>query len=208
MMLASRKQLEDFVSSQIKNDLVNKAFKKVDRKLFVPKQWIDQAYSDNPIPLSRDSSISQPSLVAQMIDLLNLTGREQVLEIGTASGYSAAILSLCCKRVDTIEIDPDLAKNARKRLKSLGFNNITVHTGNGSLGLPSKSPFDGIVVTAAAKEIPKAMIDQLKTGGRMVIPSGSRENQYLLRIIKSKDGTISMELLGEVRFVPLVTAGE
>lgn len=208
-MKSSREILEDYVSSQIKSDLVKKAFKKVDRKLFVPKQWVNQAYSDSPIPLDGNSSISQPSLVAQMIDLLELTGKEHVLEIGTASGYSVAILSLCCKEVDTIEIDPELAKNARKRLKSLGFNNITVHTGDGSLGLASKAPFDGIVVTAAAKEIPKPLINQLKEGKRIVVPIRMEESdmQELFVCLKLNNRLIKKPIT-PVRFVPLVRSGE
>ena len=189
----------------IKNDIACKAFKKVDRKLFVPKRWLDYAYSDSAIPLDGISSISQPSLVAQMIDLLDLTGKEHVLEIGTASGYSGAILSLCCKKVDTIEIDPELAETARKRLEKLSFNNITVHTGDGSLGLASKAPFDAIVVTAAAKEIPKALITQLKAHGRIVIPiqiEGS-DMQQLVVGLKEEKGLITKPVT-IVKFVPLI----
>ncbi len=201
----SRKHLEENVCLHVKNDIVCKAFKKVDRKLFVPKQWAHLAYQDNAIPLDGDSSISQPSLVAQMIDLLELTGREYVLEIGTASGYSAAILSLCCKEVDTIEIDSELAKRAEKKLKLLGFNNISVHSGDGSLGIPSKAPFDKIVVTAAAKEIPKALITQLKAHGRIVIPiqiEGS-DMQQLVVGLKEEKGLITKPVT-IVKFVPLI----
>lgn len=205
MILSSRKQLEDFVCLQIENNLVCHAFKKVDRKLFVPSRRINYAYSDSAIPLDGDSSISQPSLVAQMIDLLDLTGKERVLEIGTASGYSSAILSLCCKKVDTIEIDPSLAEYAKKRLRSLGFKNIAVHTGDGSLGLQNKTPFDAIVVTAAAQEIPQALIDQLKEGGRMVIPIQMEEPdmQELFVCLKLNDRLIKKPVI-PVRFVPLV----
>ena len=188
------------------NKLVNKAFKKVDRKLFVPKEYEDLAYSDTPIPLDGGSSISQPSLVLEMIDLLELTGKEHVLEIGTASGYSAAILSYCCKKVDTIEINPRLAKVAKERLKALGYKNIKVHVGDGTLGLTAKAPFDGIVVTAAAEKIPAHLIEQLKNGGRIVIPVGKvrdLDTQQLIVGIK-KDDKLITKAVSTVKFVPLV----
>ncbi|MCL6096630.1 MAG: protein-L-isoaspartate(D-aspartate) O-methyltransferase [Patescibacteria group bacterium] len=190
----------------MKQSLVDKAFKKVDRKLFVPKQYAHLAYSDNPIPLDGGSSISQPSLVAEMIELLELTGKEHVLEIGTASGYSGAILSYCCQKVDTIEINPRLAKTAKARLKALGYGNITVHTGDGALGLPAKAPFDAIVVTAAVEQIPKALIKQLKNGGRIVVPVGginASDMQELIVGIK-KGGKLITKSVNSVRFVPLV----
>lgn len=209
MITSSRKQLDYYVAPKIKNDLVYEAFKKVDRKLFVPKKWSNYAYRDDAIRLDGDSSISQPSLVAEMIDLLDLTGKEKVLEIGTGSGYSAAILSFCCRRVDTIEVNSNLARTARKKLKSLGFNNVTVHTGDGSLGLSSKAPFDAIVVTAAAKNIPSVLIEQLKTGGRIIIPVELKytDMQKLILGTKEKDKLITKSI-SEVRFVPLIVGGE
>lgn len=205
MTTPQREVLDEYVRLQVKNDLVNKAFKKVDRKLFVPSRFANYAYSDSAIPLNGDSSISQPSLVAQMIDLLDLTGREHALEVGTASGYSAAILSLCCKKVDTIEIDPNLAKVAKKRLKSLGYSNVVVHLGDGSAGLPSKAPFDAIIVTAAAKEIPKALIDQLEIGRRIVIPieiEGSNMQELILGV--KQENELITKPITIVKFVPLV----
>lgn len=198
-----RKLLGEKIRLEIGSGKVLNAFKKVDRKLFVPKEWVDQAYSDSAIPLDGNSSISQPTLVAQMIDLLDLTGEEHVLEIGTASGYSAAILSLCCKKVDTIEIDSKLAKTAIKRLES--FGNISVHIGDGSLGLPQEAPFDAILVTAAAKEVPQALIDQLKEGGRIVIPIQMEEPdmQELFICLKLNNKLIKKPII-PVRFVPLV----
>ena len=205
MILSSKEQLENHVCSELKNDLVCEAFKKVDRKLFVPEQFVNFAYLDEAISLDEGSSISQPSLVAEMIDLFELTGKEHVLEIGTASGYSAAILSLCCRTVDTIEIDPKLAETAKKRLADLGFKNITVNAGDGSTGLLSKSPFDAIVVTAAVKEIPKALINQLNEGGRIVVPVQIEEAdlQELVLGIKRKDRLITKPIT-TVKFVPLV----
>jgi len=203
--VTSSRELLDKLVCQRAGSLVCKAFKKVDRKLFAPEKWSEHAYSDNAIPLDNHSSISQPSLVAQMIDLLELTGGEHVLEIGTASGYSAAILSFCCKEVDTIEIDSELASSAKKRLMSLGFDNVKVHIGDGSLGIPSKAPFDAIVVTAAAQEFPKVLIDQLKEGGRMVIPIQMEESdmQELFVCLKVNNRLIKKPITA-VKFVPLI----
>ena len=202
MIFSSKKNLEEHIKPRVGKS-VYEAFKRVDRKLFVPSRWINYAYSDSAIPLDGDSSISQPSLVAEMIDLLELGGDEHVLEIGTASGYSGAILSLCCKNVDTIEIDPKLGKTAIKRLER--FDNISVHIGDGSLGLPKKAPFDAIVVTAAAQEVPQALIDQLKEGGKMIIPIQMEESdmQELFLCIKLNDRLIKKPVI-PVRFVPLV----
>jgi protein-L-isoaspartate(D-aspartate) O-methyltransferase len=187
-------------------DLVNKAFRKVDRKLFTSKQYADLAYLDTPIPLDDDSFISQPSLVVEMIELLELAGKEHVLEIGTASGYSAAILSYCCKKVETIEINPRLAETAKVRLKALGYKNITVHMGDGAFGLSLEAPFDAIVVTAAAKEIPNALVEQLKNGGRIVMPICRIDEpdwQQLILGIK-KGNKLITKSVGTVKFVPLV----
>lgn len=204
MKLPLKNDLEGYIRPLVKNNVYN-AFKKVDRKLFVPKKWENLAYSDNSISLDGHSSISQPTLVAEMIDLLDLKGNERVLEIGTASGYSAAILSLCCKEVDTIEIDPSLSKSARERLSSLGFKNIEVYTGDGSLGLADKAPFDAIVVTAAVSEIPKTLVEPMKEGGRIVVPvqiKGS-DLQELILGIKEK-GRLATKSITIVKFVPLV----
>jgi protein-L-isoaspartate(D-aspartate) O-methyltransferase len=186
--------------------VVDKAFKKVDRKLFVPKEYESLAYSDIPIHLDGDSSISQPSLVAEMIGLLELTGKEHVLEIGTASGYSAAILSYYCSKVDTIEINPHLAKTAKARLKDLGYRNITVYTGDGTLGLFAKAPFDAIVVTAAAEKIPPALMEQLKNGGRIVIPVGGIGDSDMQQLIVGvkKGNKLITKSVNVVKFVPLV----
>ena len=190
----------------MKHNLVKRAFKKVDRKLFAPKQYTGLAYSDTPIPLDSDSSIRQPSLVVEMIELLELTGKEHVLEIGTASGYSAAILSYCCKTVETIEINRSLAEKAKKRLQALGYKNITVHPGDGAFGLPAKAPFDAIVVTAAVEQIPSALIEQLKNDGRIVVPVGGiniSDMQQLVVGLKKGDKLITKSV-NVVKFVPLV----
>ena len=199
-------ELSKKINSLVKSGFVKKAFKKVDRKLFLPERYTYLAYSDTSISLDGDSSISQPSLVAEMIDMLELTGKECVLEIGTGSGYSAAILSYCCREVDTIEINPRLAKTAKVRLKALGYGNITVYTGDGALGLPKKAPFDAIVVTAAAKEIPNALVEQLKNGGRIVIPVGGTNQSDMQQLILGikKGNKLITKAVGTVKFVPLV----
>lgn len=209
MILSSRKNLEHQIYSQIGNPLVYKAVKKVDRKLFVPKKWEKYAYNDNAITLDKNSSISQPSLVAKMIDLLKLTGNENVLEIGTGSGYSAAILSFCSREVNTIEIDPDLAGSAKKRLEFLKLKNVSFHVGDGSVGLESSAPYDCIIVNAVVKEIPKALIDQLKEGGRIVIPIQMKEPdiQELFVCLKLNNKLIKKSVT-PVSFVPLVSERE
>ena len=154
----------------VKTSLVLQAFKKVDRGNFAPEEYREFAYKDEAIDLTRSSSISQPSVVAIMVDHLGLTGKERVLEIGTASGFCAAIISQCSSHVDTMEIDEDLARESSERLRNLGYTNISVHVGDGALGLPTEKPFDAIIVTASVKSIPSALLDQLADGGKIVIP--------------------------------------
>lgn len=189
------------------SDLVYQAFEAVDRKSFTPADEIKNAYADVVIPLEGEgSTMSQPTLVAEMTELLGLTGKENVLEIGTGSGYSAAILAKCAAQVTTIEINPQLAKKAKTRLNRLGFQNVTVHAGDGHLGFVKKAPFDAIVVTAATRKVPRALIKQLVVGGRIVIPIGSETNQVLRRITKLQEGVTKAELFSPVRFVPLVNS--
>ncbi len=207
------KELDLFVETTIKplvkNPLVLQAFKKVDRGNFVPEEYGQFAYEDMPIDLTESSSISQPSIVAIMADHLGLTGREKVLEIGTASGFNAAILSQCSSYVHTIEIDENLARESSERLKKLGYANISVHVGDGALGLPNQAPFDVIIVTASVKKIPSALLDQLADGGRIVIPVGE-DSPTIGQLMEGKKekGETSFSKIADVSFYPLVSSQE
>lgn len=169
---ATRDSFLEGLRPVIKNLLVLEAFRQVDRREFAPRRFKSIAYKDEIIPLNNHSSISQPMITAVMIDHLFLTGRERVLEIGTASGYGAALLSHCASEVYTIEHDKELAVKAARKLKELGVTGVQVHTGDGALGLPKEAPFDAIIVTAAVREIPRALEEQLAEGGRIVTPVG------------------------------------
>lgn len=183
---------------------VLKAMGDVPRHEFVPKEEQPAAYLNMPLPIGYGQTISQPYIVALMTDLLAPTPQSKVLEIGSGSGYQAAVLSLLVKDVHTLEIIPALAEQCRQRLKRLGFTNVHVHEGDGYYGLDAEKPFDGIVVTAAATYIPPPLIRQLKPGGRMVIPVGSPfAIQYLMLIEKNPQGEISTRQVLPVRFVPL-----
>ena len=183
---------------------VLEAIEKVPREIFVEPSFTDQTYADQALPIACGQTISQPFIVGFMTDRLKVTGRHKVLEIGTGSGYQAAILSQLCRRVYTIERYRTLAKSAEARFKAMKLNNITQLVADGAKGWPSQAPFDRIIVTAAAKDIPKALIEQLAEGGIMIIPLEQKPGkQDLYRIIRTKDGYDSEHLL-PVRFVPLV----
>jgi protein-L-isoaspartate(D-aspartate) O-methyltransferase len=186
----------------IKDTLVLKAMRKVPRHLFVPDDFKEQAYVDSPLPIGEGQTISQPYIVAFMTDVLKLKGREKVLEIGTGSGYQAAVLAEITKQVFTIEIVPSLGHCAAELLQKLGYKNIHVKIGDGYRGLPENAPFDAIMVTAAPEHIPQPLIDQLKKGGRMIIPVGDFYQELIL-ITKQPDGTIKKESVLPVRFVPM-----
>ena len=182
---------------------VLKAFRAVPRHLFVPEEYRSMAYHDSPLPIGKGQTISQPYIVALMTQLLELKGDEKVLEVGTGSGYQAAILAHLAKEIHTIERHPALSKSAVKILKELGLNNVTFHVGDGTLGLPEFAPFDAIIITAAAPDTPQALLDQLSEGGKLVIPVGSRGGQYLKRYIR-KGSQFHEELITPVAFVPLI----
>jgi protein-L-isoaspartate(D-aspartate) O-methyltransferase len=175
----------------------------VPRHLFVPDELRAQAYDDKPLPIGESQTISQPYMVASMTAALGLTGSERVLEIGTGCGYQAAVLSRLAKDVYSIEARPPLALAAQERLTGLGYANVHVHCGDGTLGLPECAPFDAILVTAAAPSVPAPLLDQLAEGGRLVIPVGSEEHQEL-RLIRKSAGRIVSDVIEECRFVPLV----
>ena len=185
---------------------VRKALGKVERHRLVPPGEASRAYRNHPLPIGSGQTISQPYIVALSTDLLKPKPTDVVLEVGTGSGYQAAVLGEIVSKVYSIEIIPSLGNEARKRLEELGYGNIEVRIGDGYAGWPEKAPFDGIVVTAAAPNVPQALVDQLKPGGRMVIPVGaSAEMQYLNVLTKRTDGPgYSEARILPVRFVPLV----
>ena len=186
----------------IKDKRVLRVIRTVPRHRFVLPIYQKVAYSDRPLPIGFSQTISQPYIVALMTESLKLQGDEKVLEIGTGSGYQAAILAELAKKVYTIEIIPGLAKRAEKTLKKLGYENIEVKYGDGYLGWPEYAPFDAIIVTAAPDHIPQPLIDQLVEGGRMVIPIADTYPQRLT-LIQKKKGKIIQEVITGVMFVPM-----
>ena len=203
------RERQEMVDSQmaargIDDPRVLAAMAEVPREEFVPRELRDQAYRDQPLPIGCDQTISQPLTVAFMAAALHLRGWEKVLEVGTGSGYGAAVLSHLGREIHTIERIPALARQARQVLQRLGFRNVQVHVGDGSQGLPAHQPFDAICVTAAAEELPAAYGEQLAEGGRIVIPVGPcHRRQEMLRYTK-RDCGLYAEELGEFSFVPLI----
>ncbi len=185
----------------VSDPLVLEAMRRVERHLFVPDEVRDAAYNDHPLPIGHGQTISQPYIVALMTDLAELSGGETVLEIGTGSGYQAAILAEIVDDVYTIEIVEPLAVSAAERLERLGYENVHVRHGDGYRGWPEHAPFDAIVVTAAPGHVPQPLVEQLKVGGRLVIPVGERY-QELLQIVKTPDGATERDVI-PVRFVPM-----
>ena len=175
----------------------------VPRHLFVPAEFAERAYDDEALPTGEGQTISQPYVVGAMLEALSLEGNERVLEVGAGTGYLAAVLSKLAREVVAIETIPALAESARERLARLGYTNVNVCTGDGSLGLPERAPFDGILVSAAAPAIPQPLVDQLTEGGRLIIPVGPSGYQQLLRVVKANGRTTQQELFA-CRFVPLV----
>ena len=185
---------------------VMQALDEVDRSDFVDGFYKQQAFENGPLPIGHGQTISQPYIVALMTDLLDTTPDSVVLEIGTGSGYQAAILSRIVKQVYSIEKIPELAEAAKQRLQDLGYDNIETRCENGYYGWQEKAPFDGIIVTAAASHIPQALVDQLKPGGRMVIPVGlPYMSQVLMLVTKDAQGETSVKSILDVVFVPLVS---
>jgi protein-L-isoaspartate(D-aspartate) O-methyltransferase len=182
------------------------AMEKIPRHLFVDEGLIDQAYNDNPLPIERQQTISQPYIVALMSEALALTGREKVLEIGTGSGYQTAILAELAERVFSIERIAALATGARRVLDVLNDYNVAIRVGDGTYGWREESPFEAIVVTAGAPRIPKLLIEQLAVGGRLVLPVGSRNSQALLKLTRLSEDPedLKQEDLGGCRFVDLI----
>jgi protein-L-isoaspartate(D-aspartate) O-methyltransferase len=184
---------------------VRAALAKVERHRFVPAGQQSLAYRNHPLPIGSGQTISQPYIVALSTDLVAPQPGQRVLEIGTGSGYQAAMLAEIVSKVYSIELVPSLGKEAAERLRTLGYANVEVRIGDGYAGWPEQAPFDSIVVTAAAPRVPEALVEQLKPGGRMVIPVGaSHEAQELLLIVKRADGSVEKRSVLPVRFVPLI----
>ncbi len=187
----------------IRDDRVLAAMLSVPRHQFVPAELAAEAYADRPLPIGQGQTISQPFMVAAMAEALRLSGGERVLEIGAGSGYQAAVLSLVAREVHAVEMHPELALSCGERLTRLGYGNVHVHVGDGSLGWPAEAPFDAILVTAAAPDIPPPLEAQLAEGGRLVLPVGSPDEQRLL-LVEKRGNSISSRPLFHCRFVPLV----
>jgi protein-L-isoaspartate(D-aspartate) O-methyltransferase len=202
------KEREDMVRFQIENRGVRnpdvlRAMRRVPRHKFLPENLVSQAYCDHPLPVGYGQTISQPYIVALMTELLEPKPEDRILEIGTGSGYQAAVLAEIVKELYTVEIIEELSQEAERRLMAAGYQNIHCRCLDGGCGWPEEAPFDGIVVSAAAADIPKALVDQLKTGGRMVIPvGGANEVQTLYVVEKTEEGVkLNPDIL--VRFVPM-----
>ena len=197
-----REQIE---ARDVRNADVLRAMRSTPRHLFVPSEMRPMAYLDQPLPIGNGQTISQPYIVAVMTELLQAGRSQKVLEIGTGSGYQAAVLSPLAGQVYTIEIVPELAKRSAALLKELGCTNVTVRHGDGYQGWPEQAPFDRIILTAAPPEVPKALLNQLKAGGRLVAPVGATPlEQDLVVIEKGPDGKIRERSIFPVRFVPMV----
>jgi len=194
---------EQLLARDISDPATLKAMRTVPRHEFVPPDMQPYAYADNPLPIGMKQTISQPYIVAYMTQVLKLKEHNRVLEVGTGSGYQAAILGQIVDTVYTIEIVEALAFTAKNKLSSLGYNNIIVKTGDGYLGWPEKGPFDAIIVTAGAEEVPEPLLNQLKEGGRMIIPVGPHNGIRQLLLMTKKSGKIKTKEVMAVRFVPL-----
>lgn len=205
-----RQKRLDMVLSQIEargvtNPLVLEAMRSIPRHRFVPLNLVGQAYEDRPLSIGFNQTISQPYIVAYMTQALRLTGGEKVLEVGTGVGYQAAVLSCIAREVYTVERIAEMVQQAQKILQELGYNNVYCRQADGTLGWPEKSPFEAILVTASGPRVPEALKEQLKPGGRLVMPIGQyRLGQFITRITKGFDNNFQEERLLDVAFVPLI----
>jgi protein-L-isoaspartate(D-aspartate) O-methyltransferase len=188
----------------IRDQRVLSAMENIPRHEFVEARYRDQAYDDHPLPIAAGQTISQPYIVALMLELLQLNASSKALEIGTGSGYQTALLSQLANHIYSVERHPELARQAADNLSRLGLTNVTVITGDGSRGLSQHAPFDAIIVSAAASEIPPALFEQLREGGRMIIPVGPPEAQEL-QLVRKQGGKALISLREGCRFVPLIS---
>ncbi len=197
--------VEQIEARGVQDSKILEAMEKVPREMFVDRLSLHLAYEDTPLPIEEGQTISQPFMVAWMAEQAQLNPQDKVLEIGTGSGYSTAVLSHLASHVYSIERHPKLAQIATQRLKQLGYTNVTIAVGDGTIGWSEFSPYDAIIVTAGAPQVPASLLQQLKIGGRLVIPVGSSlDGQELAQIIKENEGSYHYTTLGSVRFVPLV----
>jgi protein-L-isoaspartate(D-aspartate) O-methyltransferase len=195
-----RRQLRE---RDIVDERVLAAMERVPRELFVPPELRDRAYEDAALPIGGGQTISQPYMVARICEALALTGGERVLDVGTGSGYQAAVLAELAAEVDTIERIPELAASARESLAAAGYERVRVHVGDGTRGLPERAPFEAIAVAAAAPDLPRSLYDQLAPRGRLVVPVGERRVQRLELVVHSPEGPAVVKSV-PCRFVPLV----
>ena len=187
----------------VTDERVLAAMARVPREVFVPEELRDRAYYDAALPIGAGQTISQPYMVARICEALALAGGEQVLDVGTGSGYQAAVLAELAADVHTIERVPELSERARRNLAEAGYDRVQVHVGDGTLGLPSLAPFDAIAVAAAAPQVPRALYEQLRLRGRLVVPVGRRRGQDLQLVVRSPEGPAIVRSV-PCRFVPLV----
>jgi protein-L-isoaspartate(D-aspartate) O-methyltransferase len=200
-----RSQLVGELSAKGIRDLaVLRAVSQVPRHLFVPESLRHRAYEDTALPIPAGQTISQPWVQARSLELARLTGRERVLEVGTGSGYQAALLALCADQVFSVERILALARSARQILEEVGIRNVSVLVGDGTLGWRPYAPFDVILVAAASPEVPAPLLEQLRPGGRLILPLGERDSQVLTLVTRASDGTVTSCTVSDVRFVPLI----
>jgi protein-L-isoaspartate(D-aspartate) O-methyltransferase len=199
-----RAALVEIVGREVRCPRVLDVMRTLSRHAFVPEHSLAEAYADHPLPIGFGATISQPTVVGLMSEALELDGTERILEVGTGSGYQAAVLSRLARHVDTIEVVPDLAGRAYRALSDVGIHNVDVHVGDGWAGLPELAPFDRIVVTAAPVRLPEALVDQLAEGGLLVVPVGPQSHDQRLERHRKRDGRLAREDLCAVRFVPMV----
>ena len=199
---------KDLRGRGIKDGKVLEVMTKIPRHLFVDESLRDRAYADHPLPIGEGQTISQPYVVALMTEALGLKPNDRALEIGTGSGYQAAVLAEIVKEVYTIEIRKSLAETAAQRLKELGYPNVRVKYGDGYFGWKEHAPFDAVIITAAVNHIPPPLIEQLREGGRMILPLGSTLFHQTLTLVTKRNGEIKVEQMGSVIFVPLTGEGE
>lgn len=204
LVVARKKMVAELVKRGITDQRVLAAMQELPRHIFVEEAMASQAYGDGSLPIGEKQTISQPYIVARMTQMLELSGREKVLELGTGSGYQAAVLATLANRVYTVERIRPLALKARKALDSLGLLNVNLRIGDGTNGWAEEAPFDAILVTAGAPYLPQCLIDQLAPGGRLVIPVGDRVDQQLVMVRKNLDGSIERQEADGCRFVRLI----